>query len=272
LRRAVELADALAQESSGVPDYRALQGSMHEELGFFLEHVGRYDEAEANYWSALDHFQALATAYPNARSYQQNVLRARMWLGELLWATDRRSEATEQVQQAAALGEQLAPLDPFAAYLYAWLLADCADPTLREPDKAERFSRTATESLRGVGEGWITLGVALYRLGNFEDAIKALERGVSMPTIYDVCTAHYFLAMAYSELGQKDRAMQCYEAGLTKMSKEYDMLEYRRVRDESAKELGLSLPTDNTPRAEPERPTVQTPTAVSTALRTTHDN
>jgi serine/threonine protein kinase/tetratricopeptide (TPR) repeat protein len=248
VRRGAEMAEALVAKYQNVPAYSAFLASMHEQIGFVLEHVQRFDQAEDAYRKSLLRFESLVQRYPNYPQYQQGVLRLRLWLGELLWFTERRAEADLEFAKALQLGERLAPHDPFSAYLYAWLQADCANPKFRDPGNATQFAGIAIDQMKGIGEGWITLGVAHFRAKKYADAIQALKTGVNLPTVYDICTAHFFLAMAHWKKGEKEEALRCYEAGVAQLNKEPEMLEYLRVRDEAATMLGVPQAEGNHPR------------------------
>jgi hypothetical protein len=65
--------------------------------------------------------------------------------------------------------------------------------------------------------------------------------------------------MANWHSGKKKEALRRYELGLAQLDKEYDMLEYHRVRDEAARELGLPNPENTSPSTELEPPAATLP-------------
>jgi serine/threonine protein kinase/tetratricopeptide (TPR) repeat protein len=259
MQHAVRLQRELVEGYPNVPSYRDGLAIMHEEFGFVLEHLGDYKQAEDEYRGMIESYEELQRDYPNSIQFQLGVLRGRMWLGELLWHKGDPAHATQQFQEALQLGEKLYDRDLFASYYFAYLLANCADPSIRDAQRAKRLAENVVEQVTGLGDGWITLGWALYRAGDHEGAVKALETGIGLFTNYDTCTAHFLLAMANWHLGKKKEALRRYEFGLAQLDKEYDMLEYHRVRDEAARELGLPNPENNSASPEPALPSVQKP-------------
>jgi tetratricopeptide (TPR) repeat protein len=248
IARALTLARELVQQFPDVPSYHDLLGSMHEERGFLLEHADHFGEAERAYRDMLDCYEELRRDHPTAAPYQQAVFRARLWLGEVLWSNsdaEGRTEAKEEFKQAFDVGEQIAPRDPFGQYLFAWFLANIADPEMRDPVRAAEMAQTVVELVPEFGDSWITLGIAHYRAGDYQAAVDALEKGARLPTHYDSCPSQFFWAMAQWRLGQQDEALRHYRLGIGQMNREYDMLEFRRVRDEAAELLGLPLPASD---------------------------
>jgi tetratricopeptide (TPR) repeat protein len=257
MRRAVEGQRDLVEDYPRVPSYREGLAIMHEEFGFVLEHLGDYKQAEEEYRDMIGGYEELQRDYPNSIQFQLGVLRGRMWLGELLWHKGDPSDAKQEFHQALQLGEKIGERDLFATYYFAYLLSNCADPSIRNAQRAKRLAEKVVEQVNGLGDGWITLGWALYRSGDFQGAVRALETGTSLFTNYDTCTAQFFLAMANFNLVKKEEALRSYEAGLVQLEKEYDMLEYHRIRDEAAKVLALSVPENNPASPEPALPSVQ---------------
>ena len=84
-----------------------------------------------------------------------------------------------------------------------------------------------------------TLGVALYRKGDWKGAIKALEKSVELRA---GGTSHdwFFLAMARWQLGEKEQARRDYDRAVEGMAKSQpDNDELPRFRDEASALLGI---------------------------------
>src|SRR5262249_20928000 len=58
----------------------------------------------------------------------------------------------------------------------AWLLATCPDSKLRDPKRAVELAQETVTSAPKEGNHWNTLGVALYRAGDWKAAIVALKK------------------------------------------------------------------------------------------------
>jgi tetratricopeptide (TPR) repeat protein len=119
--------------------------------------------------------------------YRRGVVRARLYLGEILWATGRRTEAWEQFRQARSLADQLNPKDPVDQSLFAMFLANSADLHFRDPGKAVELAKAVVSLAPRVADSWMILGAAHYRAGDYRAAALALGRaqeadGVMAPT------------------------------------------------------------------------------------------
>jgi serine/threonine protein kinase/Flp pilus assembly protein TadD len=100
---------------------------------------------------------------------------------------------------------ELVPDSPNAHNSLAWLLAAFAGPVKRDPQVAVTLARKAVESASQVGIFWNTLGVALYRAGDYAGSVRALERSMSLRGGGDSFD-WYYLAMAQWQLGRADVA------------------------------------------------------------------
>jgi eukaryotic-like serine/threonine-protein kinase len=86
----------------------------------------------------------------------------------------------------------------------AWRLVDCPDTSLRDIPRALSLARQAVATKPGEGNFWNTLGVALYRNGDFRAAKDAFARSMEL----NGGDAHdwFFLAMACWRLSEKSQA------------------------------------------------------------------
>jgi tetratricopeptide (TPR) repeat protein len=109
---------------------------------------------------------------------------------------------------------ELEPNQAQACTDMAWFLATLADPALRDPRQALRWARNAVRLAPGSPLCWNTLGAARYRLGQYQEAIAALQRSIRLNG--DVPTAHdaLFLAMSHQRLGRPDQARVWFDRAL----------------------------------------------------------
>jgi len=115
----------------------------------------------------------------------------------------------------------------------AWLLANAADPAVRDPAHAIALAGKAAESIPDCGAYCNTLGAAHYRAGDFNAAIAALGRAISLTeggTAFD----HVFMAMAHARLGDQERAQHWLDqAGSWMEQHSPDHSELACLRDEA---------------------------------------
>ena len=102
------------------------------------------------------------------------------------------------------------------------------------------LAKEATERYPEIGSHWSNLGLALYRVGEWEEAAKSLEKADGMIDGGDL--AHrMFLAMACWHLGEKDRARKLYsQAAAWIEAHQKTNVQHQRWRGETEQLLGLS--------------------------------
>jgi tetratricopeptide (TPR) repeat protein len=161
-------------------------------------------------------------------------------LGSILAIQGNTEEGITWMRKAVELNPTLA----FSHAELAWYLATAADSKLRDPKAAVSHARTATETQPDEPNHWRNLGVALLRDGDHKAAAEALEKYEEM--INGKFHWHrFFLAMAYWQLGERDKAGQAYEQAVQWMEKNQPKNEeLRRFRAEAAELLELEKKTN----------------------------
>jgi eukaryotic-like serine/threonine-protein kinase len=130
----------------------------------------------------------------------------------------------------------------------AWLLATNPDPKLRDIHAALKLALQAVQAKPSDGTFWNTLGVAYYRSGEWNKAIKSLEKGMALRAGGDA-SDWFFLAMANWQLGDKADARKQYDRAVVWM-KQFRPAdeELLRFRAEAEELLGLKVtPAPNRP-------------------------
>src|SRR5262249_13575524 len=118
----------------------------------------------------------------------------------------RHAEARDDWQRAV----ELAPSSAEANNNLAWLLATCADITLRDPRRGVALAGKGVELQPSQGMYWNTLGAARYGAGDWAAAIEALSKSVELRQGGDAFD-WFFMAMAEQQRGNKDEARRCYD-------------------------------------------------------------
>ena len=147
-----------------------------------------------------------------------------------------------KTDKARATLKQALMMDPHSAEAHngiAWLLATCPDPKFRDPHQALAMARKAVE-LAPTNPGYPnTLGVALYRTGDWNASIAALEKSMEMRAGGDSAD-WFFLAMAHWQLGNRDEARRWYQrAAAWKRKDSLADDDAARIRTEAAELLGV---------------------------------
>jgi tetratricopeptide (TPR) repeat protein len=132
---------------------------------------------------------------------------------------------------------------------WAWLLATCPEPRLRNYTDSVQYARRALELEPRNYYTWNTLGVAYFRLGAWDDALSALYRSMELRDEGD-STDWFFLAMIHERLGHKERAREWYNKAVQWAHVAApDNEELYRFEVEAAEALGLPKPDRQPPPA-----------------------
>jgi Flp pilus assembly protein TadD len=122
----------------------------------------------------------------------------------------------------------------------AWLLATCTDPQLRDIVQAVQLAQQAVELEPRNAAPWNTLGVCLYRSGDYDAAIEALEKSEALEPANHLAFDGFFLAMAHWQRGEKEKARTWYGQAVQWMDKNQPQnAELHRFRAEAEELLGI---------------------------------
>ena len=119
----------------------------------------------------------------------------------------RRSRASPCRQEKAS---SLLPKDPTALNDRAWIAAT-GPITQRDPERAVALARRAVALAPGQQLTLNTLGVALYRAGQYAEAISVLEQSLAAGKGEFDAFDLFFLAMAHQKLGHASQARACFD-------------------------------------------------------------
>ncbi|HMF18529.1 MAG TPA: protein kinase [Gemmataceae bacterium] len=159
-------------------------------------------------------------------------------LADLWMATGKFTSAEKAFRQYLAF----APNDPRVLNDLAWLLVSCPDDQLRKPAEGlclvEKAIQIASTTRCGWNPkyGWSVLGVAHYRVGNWQKARDALNRSVKLKGGSDAVD-WFFLAMTYQQLGEEKEARMWYQRATDWMTSHSPNEELQRFQKEAAQLL-----------------------------------
>jgi eukaryotic-like serine/threonine-protein kinase len=146
----------------------------------------------------------------------------------------------EKAEADYAKALELVPKSAESQNNVAWLLATCPEPKFRDAKRAVELAKKAVELAPQEGNNWNTLGVALYRAGDWKAALAALEKSTDLLKGNQVSFNAFFLAMAHWQLGEKEEARKWYDQAVQWMEKNAPKNEELvRFRAEAEKLLGL---------------------------------
>jgi Flp pilus assembly protein TadD len=138
----------------------------HNNLGTVLRQKGKIDEAISEYRLALQTNPALAEAHYN--------------LGIAFLQKGDTAQAISEYQEALRID----PANTKVQNNLAWLLATCADASLRNGDQAVELARQANEPSAGTDPVILdTLAAALAEAGRFDDAARTAEKALELARV-----------------------------------------------------------------------------------------
>jgi tetratricopeptide (TPR) repeat protein len=226
--------------------YLGEQAQAQASRGLLRAAAGRLAEAEADLRGALDLVAQLPPRDQQTaiRFYLRDRARVRAALGNVLWAAGRRPEAAEAFRQAEEEWRGGTRASAAQRNQRAWFLATCPDPQFRDPAAAVDLAQQAVKEVPEGAPWWATgvqerrpgdmrrtLGVALYRAGDWNAAVKALQKGAELREGGD-SSDWFFLAMAHWQLGDKDQARRWFDQAAAWMGKNQpkneELLRFRR--------------------------------------------
>ncbi len=260
--KAVELARQIVADAPAVAEHRRNLVLSERSLARLLLHLDRPAEAEKLYRQTIALDEKLAAASPQLAADRVGPSETHAALGDLLCITGRYRDAADEYQRAL----EARPASGEWKYKLAWFLANCPDAKYRDPGRAVALAKKIVElpheeeepagsslGVRGFRHAfyWRTLGTAYYRAGQWDEAIRCIEKSSALHG--GLCTCGWsVLAMAHWRLGDKESALRCYEragwwlnenkGGYSKEPCFYWEEEYHRMRGEAAEVLGLPDP------------------------------
>lgn len=229
---------------------------------------GRREEANNSYREAIQIGKEMVAEHPGVFWYGEWLHMSEEKLARSLWESGSQEEAvsiiaempgtvakdllrrgrlhemTGDLEQALADFNAAAALDksaPVAKELekQAWNIAKRPDAPHRDSSYAIQLAQKALELEPLSNPARRILGVCQYRAGDMTGAIESLERFMERRNAGDseVC---FFLAMAYWENREQDKARKTYDQVAQWMeAHEPNNEELRRFRHEAAQLLGL---------------------------------
>jgi serine/threonine protein kinase len=228
-------------------DDRVYLASTLNALGMVRTQAGKLREAEADYRKALALLEPAQKA-PGIEPILPAPARAHHGLGDVFTAAGQAQKAEQAYHRALECYQQAtAAGPPYSADSWqqlAWFLATCPDTRFRDPRRAVEAARKAVELALDGKAGDLaqcekTLGLAYYRAGEWQAAVRPLEKCRSHAGQCDYPAAFLYVMAAW-RLGKTADARRWYDLRIREMEQGLVQdVEVLPFRDEAAALLGI---------------------------------
>jgi tetratricopeptide (TPR) repeat protein len=223
-RKAIELLGGLPTDFLAHVDGRVAADNAFSGLVNLLQSSNRQQEVERVLRQAIDFYEKVIAAFPDALAYRMDLARNHNRLGSHFRNAGRTLEARDELQKAkeywrASSQTELAPFKKAAD----------ADPE--------------------NGLRWGELAVACYRFGNWEASLDIFKTKAHLGNgVSGSAWQWFYIAMAHGQLDHQEEARQWYYRSLDWVATAKEK-RLRGVQAEAAAVLGLPDPGDRAQHA-----------------------
>jgi tetratricopeptide (TPR) repeat protein len=250
--RALAFLAPFCEDPSEEPAVRLQKGVAYVHTGRVYQVLGDREKAQKAFHQAVAVFERLVRDFSDNPLYPRELAVALHILAEDLYQAGRLADANGCFRQAVSVWRGAVrdhPADHVACIELANALCFWFDRDLRAPEAALEAAHKAVKLAPELPAPWTALGVASYRSGQWEDAVRALQeafRRAEGKMDWGPLHASFFLAMAQWRCGRQDEAMRAYRQALRRMNERplhRDVLD-RAIHVEATAVLGAKeLPT-----------------------------
>jgi tetratricopeptide (TPR) repeat protein len=192
---------------------------------------------------ATAHYQRGLALFRQAIKLRPGLSSAHQGLGVAPDFQAKRQEALAEFREAS----RLEPDDAIIHNSLALGLAMPPDRPRREYEEALAHAKRAVELGSQRGNRYVTLALAEYRLGHWNESLKASERAMALDR--DDGSSRFLAAMAHWQKGEKADARSWFEKGAVWMRETHEKHPFLiQLWRESAALLGQSVPDAPTDR------------------------
>jgi serine/threonine protein kinase len=239
--------ERLAAKYPNDNEHAAWLADSHTRHGWLLRSAGRPEAALDAHQKSIEVRQRLLDESPSNAFHRYMLVQSILNCAELFTISSQSTEAADAYRRAGQIVKDPNSMpsalgDPGLCNYVAWHLATAPDPTFRASAQAAALAKRGTELAPRNSDIWNTLGVALYREGDWHGAVEALRKSRELGSGGDACDL-FFLAMAHWQLGDKELARHSYDEAVKWMDKNAPKDdELMRFRSEATELLGISEP------------------------------
>jgi tetratricopeptide (TPR) repeat protein len=244
LKRNIEVTKQLSRDFPDTLDFANRLTMAYRGYGNFLQNYGRYAESRDLHLEYILCLKQLQKRFPLEGGQLGNIAWAYNTLGTNLTELGEKDAAREAYQEARRNFEQLivaVPNHMRAKWYLAVFLAECSDEQVGDAARGRDMIKSIVAEAPDRREHWMALAAAEHRLRNWQAMREALERSAALAKEPVPVTEQLGLAIALSQLGEKDAALQMYQSAVAEIDRlsihEYDV---RKILEEARTLLGVA--------------------------------
>jgi eukaryotic-like serine/threonine-protein kinase len=193
--------EKLVGQSPSIPEFRMLLANDLLQLVTSYVESQQWPNALATQRRLVTQYRKLATDFPDEAVYKKDLLPQELRVGVFLRQSGQYREAIDLCRRVLKAN----PDSPTTQNQLAWTLVSSPDPKEGDAVQAVEYAEQAVKAAPNMGNYKHTLGVAYYRLGKYDSAVKLLEEAMELRAGGD-SDDWFFLAMSYWQMGDKVQA------------------------------------------------------------------
>jgi len=233
LEKGSQIWENLVTQAPDVWGFRQDLAGFYFYLGMASYNLGNRPAAIEQIRKSEQLLKQLMSEQPDAKLIRDEWAQAASMLGLAYESTKQTPEAIAIYTAALAEYPDSVELCTQTARFYATY----PDPSIRRPEEALRLARHATEVSAREPGAWRTLGIALYRNGQWQEAVGALQKSVQLRNGGEAWD-WFYLAMALQQLGQQEEAKKWFAQGAAWAQNPRNFRQIRLLSEEAAGVLG----------------------------------
>jgi serine/threonine-protein kinase len=184
-------------------------------LGQLLGKLEQESRAREELQRAVDLLTQLRDEVPQDPLFSDALAEGYRHQGDLLRRVGDESAARESYDQSLALRNQLTD-EPEDVWKLVDLLTHCADPEMRDPERAVELARAITDQVPTNAKYWSALGAAHYRVGQWQQALESLTQATQLRQEANSLDLFY-LALSHAQMDNADEAQSSFQLAVIAM-------------------------------------------------------
>jgi serine/threonine protein kinase/Flp pilus assembly protein TadD len=233
LRSAIELSQPLVDDFPELHSYRKTLRTIYESLAQTLFCERRFEEAEQ---AARDAFALSRAGGGGVAVTQYNLALIVYHRGNVQEAADLFRNSIERYDRTASELPTESPERRRVLTVLHWMLTTCPLSQFHDPPRGLEIAKWLAQRDPELADSWAAMGIAQYRLGQFEAADQAFRKAIDLRGWADPYSC-YFLSMSRSRQGDREDARHWYQKAIqikevTNGANSPDFLNFRMEAEE----------------------------------------